>query len=68
MLPREESPLDLERPDRGWRPLRGHVRVGPLRIMLTCVPLAIAIACLAIMALRSGHHANPGEGQVASLP
>jgi hypothetical protein len=42
--------------------------VGPLRIMLTCLPLAMAIACLAIMALRSGHHTKPGDGQVASIP
>ena len=32
--------------------------VGPLRITLTCLPLAIAISCLAITALRSGQHTN----------
>lgn len=42
--------------------------VGPFRITLTCLPLAAAIACLAVMALRSGHHTNPGDGQVASIP
>lgn len=42
--------------------------VGPLRITLTCLPLAIVIGCLAIMALRSGHHTNPGDGQVAPIP
>jgi len=42
--------------------------VGPLRITLTCMPLAMVIACLAIMALRSGRHTNPGDGQVASIP
>lgn len=42
--------------------------VGPLRITLTCLPLAIVIACLAITALRTGHHTNPGDGQVASIP
>jgi hypothetical protein len=42
--------------------------VGPLRITLTCLPLAAAIACLAITAaLRSGHHTNPAEGQAAPL-
>jgi hypothetical protein len=41
--------------------------VGPLRITLTCLPLATAIACLAIMALRSGHHTNPTNSQVASI-
>ena len=42
--------------------------VGPLRITLTCLPLATAFACLAIMALRSGHHTNSGEGQATSIP
>jgi hypothetical protein len=41
---------------------------GPLRITLTCLPVTIAIACLAIMVLRSGHHTNPGDGQAASIP
>ena len=42
--------------------------VGPLRITLTCLPLAAAIVCLAIMALRSAHQTSPGDGQVASIP
>jgi hypothetical protein len=42
--------------------------VGPLRVTLTCLPLAAAIACLAIMALRSAHQTNPGDGRVASIP
>ena len=42
--------------------------VGPLRVTLTCLPLAAAIVCLAIMAIRSAHQANPGDGRVASIP
>ena len=41
--------------------------VGPVRVTLTC-PLAAAIVCLAIMALRSAHQTNPGDGRVASIP
>jgi hypothetical protein len=42
--------------------------VGPLRITLTCLPVAAAIVCLAIMAFRSAHHTNPGDGRVAPIP
>jgi hypothetical protein len=42
--------------------------VGPLRVTLTCLPLAAAIVCLAIMALRSAQQTNPGDGRVASIP
>jgi hypothetical protein len=42
--------------------------VGPLRVTLTCLPLAAAVVCLAIMALRSAHQTSPGDGRVASIP
>lgn len=42
--------------------------VGPLRVTLTCLPLAAAIACLAIMAFRSAQQTSPGDGRVASIP
>lgn len=42
--------------------------VGPLRITLTCLPFAIVIACLAIMALRSGRRPHARDSQAASTP
>jgi hypothetical protein len=42
--------------------------VGPLRVTLTCLPLAAAIVCLAIMAFRSAQQTSPGDGRVASIP
>ena len=42
--------------------------VGPLRISLTCLPLA-AVVCLAITAgFRSSHHTIPADGQAAQGP
>jgi hypothetical protein len=41
---------------------------GPLRVTLTCLPLAAAIVCLAIMALRSAHQTNPGDSRIAAIP